>query len=341
VKTAAGGLARNPTPKKAPGKKPAPVSRAASPAASRTVAAAVVTPCVAQAEIRALLAAMAEVAGYGLADESASSESLAAPRRLLLRTDAASLAELAPARAAVLTGPPAEGVAACQGQYGLGPRDALSHTAHCLAHAVDFARGADAVVGSTAALIADPDRAVPALAQALGFAIARPRMAGLVETFREAVEGQAAPPEPVAGPLAFYGASGPETGRAAWWGRDLFWSDDTADRHCPDVLDITGRGRILAFGPFLALPPGRWRAALRLSLNGEAAARAYVVDFGAGDASVARNEVWPAGGGRYELPVEGAWATVTLAQVRLWLMTPAFDGEMRIEGASVTWLGPL
>jgi hypothetical protein len=340
VKTAAGGVARKPTTKK-PTAKTGGTSRKATAAVSRTVAAAVITPCLAQTQIRTLLAAMAEQAGYAVADESASAQALASARRLLIRTDAAGLTDLAPARAAVLTGPPTEGVAACQSQYGLGPRDALSHTAHCLANAVSFARGSDAVVGSTAALMADPDHAVPELAHALGFAIARSHMATLVDTFREAVRGLPSAAEPDAGPLAFYGPSGPEAGRAAWWSRELFWSDDTADRHCPPVIDITGRGRILAFGPFLALPPGRWRASLRLSLNDEASGRLYVVDFGAGDAAVARDEVWPVAGGRYDLSVEGVWTTVTLAQVRLWLMAPAFDGEMRLEGASITWLGPV
>lgn len=66
-------------------------------------------------------------------------------------------------------------------------------------------------------------------------------------------------------PAFAYGAGG---GRVpVIWPRDrLFWGDSPGNP-LPRVLDLTGPSRILAYGPYLALPPGQWTMSTMFALS--------------------------------------------------------------------------
>src|SRR5579871_6987322 len=67
-----------------------------------------------------------------------------------------------------------------------------------------------------------------------------------------------------------------------WWGRGIFLSDeDVTGGVCPPVIDVTGRARILVYGPCRQLAPGVWRATVLLHLSPDAAHRRIGLQFGA------------------------------------------------------------
>jgi hypothetical protein len=71
--------------------------------------------------------------------------------------------------------------------------------------------------------------------------------------------------EAVVAPAFAYGRSGSRV--PTTWPRDcLFWGDSPGEM-LPRVLDLTGPSRILAYGPYLALPPGRWTMSTTIAFS--------------------------------------------------------------------------
>ena len=121
---------------------------------------------------------------------------------------------------------------------------------------------------------------------------------------------------------------------ARWWDRRLFWRDDTEAHACPAVLDITGRTRILLFGPRQELAAGRWRLTARFELNAEAGLYPYLLQFD-DQVHLAEERFGPLGEGLYEVSVENGWPSPAKAELRLWLLMHAFHGELRFHGAVI------
>jgi hypothetical protein len=139
--------------------------------------------------------------------------------------------------------------------------------------------------------------------------------------------------------LDLYERGAPGPGAVAWWDRSLFFSGDAPSEPCPARIDITGRGRILAYGPLIALPPGAWRICLRFELCALAARHPWRLDFAAGSA-LATSQVQPRGAGLYEVALEARWEEIALAEARLWVAEPAFHGALALHGARIEWAGP-
>ena len=122
-----------------------------------------------------------------------------------------------------------------------------------------------------------------------------------------------------------------------WWPHEIFLSHNqamTGHGVCPAVIDATGRARHLAFGPFRQLAPGRWRASLVLRVSATAARRALAVDFGAPPHFALYN--LPHGvAGLHTIELENTFGPDDLAQVRLWVKRPAFDGEIGFLGVAL------
>jgi hypothetical protein len=122
-----------------------------------------------------------------------------------------------------------------------------------------------------------------------------------------------------------------------WWPHELFLThDQTVTSHgvCPAVIDATGRARHLAFGPFRRLEPGWWRASLVLKVSASLARRPLAVDFGAPPNFVAYNLPYGVAG-LHEIELENAFGPDDLAQVRLWIKRPAFEGEIGFLGVAL------
>ena len=130
------------------------------------------------------------------------------------------------------------------------------------------------------------------------------------------------------------------------WSDRLFTYDERATRDASDwgVLDITGRPRMLVYGPYLALPPGMWRARIRFGVDKDAAGHQYRVDWGTRTACVSEY-VTPGAPGIYEIDLDFEWTSTDAAEIRLILTEGSFMGTLLFQGMTVartpgTWPTP-
>jgi hypothetical protein len=119
-----------------------------------------------------------------------------------------------------------------------------------------------------------------------------------------------------------------------WWGRELFATGPEMGVPCPEVLDVTGRHRVLVFGPMEVLPAGRWRLTACFELSREAARNDYILQFIHGG-ELAEQTFRPSGPGRYEIALTTNFGQDAAAALRLWNARAVFHGELRFLGASV------
>lgn len=125
------------------------------------------------------------------------------------------------------------------------------------------------VAGSAAALtIRSPDLADPA-----GLAHRILAHLGLSPAAADVWEPPAPPPQTaiaadtraIIEPAFAYGATCQRMS-VTWPRHRLFWGDSPGNP-LPRILDLTGPSRILAYGPYLALPPGRWTMTAVIALS--------------------------------------------------------------------------
>jgi hypothetical protein len=121
---------------------------------------------------------------------------------------------------------------------------------------------------------------------------------------------------------------------ALWWGRELFFTNDTADRRVPEVIDVTGRSRFLFAGPYVNLPAGLWRASVFLDICPEAARRKLAVQLGV-EPDYTTVDLTQGQAGPQAVQVEHLMSGDGHAQVRLWLKRAGFHGEIRFSGVAL------
>lgn len=128
--------------------------------------------------------------------------------------------------------------------------------------------------------------------------------------------------------------AGPE--QPVHWADRLFTYDERASRDAVDwgVLDITGRPRLLVYGPYLALPRGMWRACIRFGVDKDAASHQYRVDWGTRTACVSEY-VNPGAPGIYEIELDFEWTATDAAEIRLILTEGSFMGTLLFMGITV------
>lgn len=70
------------------------------------------------------------------------------------------------------------------------------------------------------------------------------------------------------------------------WERELFYLHEDPSAPAPVAatrpVDLTGRARVLIYGPYVSLPPGRWSANVVLALSAETAGMSFMLDICAG-----------------------------------------------------------
>jgi hypothetical protein len=140
--------------------------------------------------------------------------------------------------------------------------------------------------------------------------------------------------------LSIYGAPIPGSAPSAWWDRGLFKWGDHPEEICPPAIDVTGLPRVLAFGPWVALPAGAWRADVEFDLCEQAARRSYRVGFGA-DQVTSEVAVGPLQPGRNVVSITHHFDAVAHAWLGIWVARAAFHGEMRFAGATITRVEPV
>jgi hypothetical protein len=125
---------------------------------------------------------------------------------------------------------------------------------------------------------------------------------------------------------------------ALWWPPEMFLSADGPGDRCPPTIDVTGHARRLLWGPYVALPPGLWRARAVVDICPDAARRTLAFEFGA-EPDYTAVDLIRGVSGLQTVDVEHRMTGEGLAELRLWLRKAAFHGEARFLGAAVERLG--
>lgn len=120
------------------------------------------------------------------------------------------------------------------------------------------------------------------------------------------------------------------------WGPALFHYPIKGEMHAgTSSIDMTGRVRPLVLGPYIELPPGIWRAELRISVDPERGHAPLRFEWGARDTYVAAiSEVTASG--IYTIALDRIWLEPEPAQARIWNYQPVFQGRMEFLGCRVT-----
>ncbi|WP_349685094.1 hypothetical protein [Brevundimonas aurifodinae] len=139
--------------------------------------------------------------------------------------------------------------------------------------------------------------------------------------------------------LSLFADGAPQPGLEAVWSERIFQYDERAARDwdAAGQLDVTGRPRILVYGPYLALPAGVWRAKVRFAVDEQACKREFRIDWGT-PADFQSTSVSPNAPGVYEIELEHVWPDSAMAEIRLWIMEGAFDGRLDFLGATVAYV---
>lgn len=121
----------------------------------------------------------------------------------------------------------------------------------------------------------------------------------------------------------------------ARWDRKIFRTLETPDKVCPEVIDITGRARCLIYGPYVQLAQGLWRATVSFELCEEAARRSFTVQLGSLKSGFATVELPQGVPGRHDVEVLQNVSDGEAVEVRVWVKTAAFHGELRFLGVAI------
>ena len=151
---------------------------------------------------------------------------------------------------------------------------------------------------------------------------------GLGEITRTVIETQT-PTCPNA--LAFYSTLPPLIGAKGAWPAELFTYDAAAAKGPlgGTAVDLTGRNRLLQYGPNFKLAPAAWMATVRFAfktLHGSAELR---FNWGHGEKIATQSHVLKADG-IYEISLKYEWVEASAAEIQIWLARPAFDGSVEI-----------
>lgn len=87
------------------------------------------------------------------------------------------------------------------------------------------------------------------------------------------------------------------------WPRDCFLYGDGPGEELPATVELAGRGRILAYGPYMPLPGGRWRATAYLGFSADIGSMPFILEADT-DAGITRGFFEVKQGGIFTLDLE-------------------------------------
>ncbi len=245
---------------------------------------------------------------------------LSAPseKTILLVSDIAHARHLEPARWIVVALDPGEAARAAAVVYDLPPEQGLWVVSRLLAEASTLSDARWITDRTVGAIEIVPGLMVPA-----------------AEHLPEATDAG-----PARTALSLFADGAPRPGTSAEWARDLFRHTSTSGvvQGVPERLDITGRGRIVVFGPYVSLPPGDWRIRLRFWMDAPAARASWRLEWG-DQARFATHAFRPGRAGRFEVEISHRWEAAAPSELRLALDVPAIDGVLGFEGVQVQRIG--
>jgi hypothetical protein len=136
--------------------------------------------------------------------------------------------------------------------------------------------------------------------------------------------------------LRMYDALPPMPGPASFWEPDQFsYTSSGTSGGGTSLIDMTGRGRIVLFGPHFTLSPGQWEVEIKFSIDPEGREAHLRFEWGVGN-DVAFSYARIKQAGLYSVNLERVWTVPGSAEVRIWVYQPMFSGTMEFLGCNVS-----
>lgn len=132
--------------------------------------------------------------------------------------------------------------------------------------------------------------------------------------------------------LAFYETLPPRVGAFAAWEPDVFiWAPGNE----PGFADLTGRRRVIQYGPYLMLSAGTWKVDLVFDIAIHRAISELRFEWGIlHDCDTISQRVTVAG--RYSASLTHSWAEAGAVELRIWLDRSMFDGTLKVVSVTVS-----
>lgn len=124
-------------------------------------------------------------------------------------------------------------------------------------------------------------------------------------------------------------------GEATWAG-DLFtWNTPPTHAAGRSSLDLTGRPRIVVYGPYMEMPAGRWKAVFTLSVDSYSCRYLFRADWG-GVENYTSQEFRPGRPGVFRIEMVYDWAIQGACEFRLLVMEGVFHGQISMSDIAVS-----
>lgn len=119
-------------------------------------------------------------------------------------------------------------------------------------------------------------------------------------------------------------------GASSAWPAGLMWEPGETVRAVSDqYMDLTGRRRLLAFGPFIMLPSGCWRVTVVIDVNIEISPAILNIQWG--DELVESSDDFTVSeSGRYQIVLETKLDKPAVPQLKIFLQRATFSGYLKL-----------
>ena len=101
-----------------------------------------------------------------------------------------------------------------------------------------------------------------------------------------------------------------------------------------EIFDLTGRRRVIRYGPYIEMPIGLWKVVVPFSLWIDSAIVEIRVEWASSLSVVSITEVIRQSG-RYEVTLCQAWEEIGPCELRIWLDRAVFDGTIQLHDPTV------
>lgn len=101
------------------------------------------------------------------------------------------------------------------------------------------------------------------------------------------------------------------------------------------LIDLTGRGRILSYGPFETLPAGHWRIEAEFELDTEGGEIFLRFEWG-GALKFETLRARCSRSGRYRVALQNSWNEPLPVELRIWVDRATLFGSLELLNATVS-----